>query len=112
MQIELPYPPSSNRYWRKFRNRMVVSDEANAYRQNVAALCLERRLQPVDGPVAVSLYIRRPAKRRDIDNHQKVLLDALQGFAYHNDAQIFRLLATMEDNKKAPGVTVVVEELN
>lgn len=38
--------------------------------------------------------------------------DALQGFAYHNDAQIFRLLATMEDNKKAPGVTVVVEELN
>ena len=111
MQIDLPYPPSNNRYWRTFRGRNVVSAEAKSYKSEVAALCLEQGLQPVDGPVAVTLRIRRPAKRRDLDNHLKVLLDALEAYAYHNDNQVFALSAAMVDDKANPGVTVRIERM-
>ena len=30
MILRLPEPPSANRWWRKFRNRMVLSPEARA----------------------------------------------------------------------------------
>lgn len=108
MVIELPYPPSANRYWRSYRGRVVVSDEAQAYKRMVGLLCNVAAIQPLDGELAVEIDIRRPAKRRDLDNHAKVLLDSLQGFAYRNDGQIIDLHLRMTDNKRHPGVTVTV----
>lgn len=111
MQIELEYPPSANRYWRNFRGRMVVSEEARTYKQLAYWQAKQQGAICASGPVAVSLHVRRPAKRRDLDNHAKVVLDSLQGAAYENDSQIVELHITMEDNKKNPGVSVKVEEL-
>lgn len=34
--LRLSYPVSANRYWRTFKNRVVRSAEANAYRREVA----------------------------------------------------------------------------
>jgi crossover junction endodeoxyribonuclease RusA len=45
--IQLPYPPSLNRYWRTFRNRTVVSAEGLAYKREVAALARQAGLQGV-----------------------------------------------------------------
>jgi len=106
--INLTYPISANRYWRSYRGRVVVSDEARAYKRVVGLICNHAATEPISGDVAVSVDIRRPAKRRDIDNHAKVLLDSLQGFAYHNDGQIIDLHLRMTDNKRNPGVTVTV----
>lgn len=111
MQIDLPYPPSSNRYWRNFRGRMVVSEEARNYKESIGLIANAAGLQPVDGDVRVMLHIRRPAKRRDLDNHVKVLLDSLQGHAYGNDNQIRELHITMADAPRAPGVTVTIEAI-
>lgn len=108
MTITLPYPPSSNRYWRNFKGRTVVSDEARSYKNDVGTLCNIAGIQPIDGDIAVKVEIRRPAKRRDIDNHAKVLLDSLQGYAYNNDGQIMDLHLSMRDDKRNPGVTVTV----
>ena len=110
--LELPYPPSANRYWRNFRGRTVISAEAQAYR-DVVNILARRQYQgnPTESPVAVSMIIRRPARRRDLDNHFKVMLDALQNIIYVNDGQIFRLNAEMIDDKKRPGVTVTVSEI-
>lgn len=108
MQIDLPYPPSSNRYWRNFRGRMVVSEEARNYKESVGLIANVAGLQPVDGEVCVTLHIRRPAKRRDLDNHVKVLLDSLQGHAYTNDGQIRELHITMADEPRNPGVTIAI----
>lgn len=110
VKLELDYPPSANRYWRNFRGRMVVSDEARTYKELAFWMAKQQGATCVNGPVAVSLHIRRPAKRRDLDNHAKVVLDSLQGAAYENDSQIVELHITMEDNKKNPGVTVTVEQ--
>lgn len=108
MIIDLPYPPSSNRYWRNYRGRMVVSEEAQQYKQVVMLLANAADLRPIAKPqsVAVRMTIRRPAQRRDIDNHLKVTLDSLQGYLYENDSQIVALSAFMTDDKKNPGITV------
>jgi crossover junction endodeoxyribonuclease RusA len=108
MKIDLPYPPSSNRYWRSFRGRMVVSEEARTYKRVVGLIANHAGLQPGQGDVSVSIHIRRPAKRRDIDNHLKVTLDSLQGYMYENDGQIVELHAVMVDDKRNPGITVTV----
>ena len=57
------------------------------------ALLAARRVQPLDGPLAVEVEVHPPDnRRRDIDNVQKALLDALQhGGAYADDGQVVRL---------------------
>mgnify|MGYP002737229123 CR=1 FL=1 len=107
--IELPYPPSSNRYWRSFAGRMVRSKHAIEYREDVQFLAERAGQTMLIGCVSVEMVLcpARPkdwvkrakkdpdwfldVKRIDLDNAQKVVLDALQGVAYENDRQITRL---------------------
>lgn len=107
--ITLPFPPSANRYWRNWRGRMVVSDEAKDYKAIVALLA--RDFEPLSGPVSVSIGVYRPARRRDLDNCLKVVLDALQGYLYENDDQIVELHARRFDDKHNPRVEIYVSEV-
>lgn len=113
--LVLPYPVSANRYW---RTRVVkgiamtyVSAEAKDYKREVAWLVKAAGIrQPINGRVAVSyvLYPKRPldwSKRAakdpagwddgvqclDLDNCQKVLLDALKGVAFEDDKWVRRI---------------------
>lgn len=92
--FELPYPPSVNHYWRMWRGRMVISTEGRAYRGRVARVLRLAGAQPIDGPLAVHVEVYPPdERRRDLDNVQKALFDALQhGGAYRDDSQIVWLL--------------------
>lgn len=109
MRVVLPYPPSSNRYWRTCKGRTFVSKEANDYKDAVAAVM--SRCIPIVNDVEVSLVIYRPAKRRDLDNHLKVLIDSMQGYAYENDSQIRKLTAEMFDRKNDGAVEVTITAL-
>lgn len=93
LEIELPYPPSINHYWRRVGPRTLISREGRRFRQQVIALLAARGVAPLAGPLAVEVEIFPPdRRRRDIDNIQKALLDALQnGGAYEDDSQIMRL---------------------
>lgn len=106
MEIELPFPPSANRYWRNFRGRMVKSAEARAYQLN--AQLLVKRDTLLTGALSITMHIYRPAKRGDLDNRIKIILDALQGIAYTNDNQIVEIHASMGDDKLRPRVEVSV----
>lgn len=79
--IELPYPPSANRYWRSIgRGRVLVSEEGRRFRSLVAAewLAHPERHPPLEGRVGVRLAIYVPDnRRRDVDNVLKPTLDAL-----------------------------------
>ena len=101
---ELPYPPSANRYWRVWRGRPVMSSEARAYKAQVAALLRDR--QPETGPVALEVEVIRPAKRGDLDNSLKVLLDALKGTVFEDDQQVVELHAWRLDRKRKGAVVV------
>lgn len=110
MVIKLPFPPSANRYWRVFRGRAVKSPEARQYQANVRALATGHR--PLTGRVSVELRFIRPARRGDLDNRLKVLLDALKGVAYLDDKQVTRILAEQVDGTPdTAGVTVTVWQL-
>jgi crossover junction endodeoxyribonuclease RusA len=114
IRLVLPYPVSANRYWRSFVPRgasraiTCVSDEAKAYKQDVARLAaLAGIRKPILGRVRVQidLYPHRPqdwAKRArkdpdgwadtvqclDLDNARKVLNDALKNIAFEDDKWI------------------------
>jgi Holliday junction resolvase RusA-like endonuclease len=90
LDLELPYPPSVNHYWRRVGVRMLLSRGGRAFRDAVGSILAARGVRPLDGPLAVQIDVFPPDhRRRDLDNLQKALLDALQhGGAYHDDSQI------------------------
>lgn len=111
MKITLDTPPSANRYWRMGNNRIYRSDEAVNYRAYVELLCNTAGIEPLDSNVALYVDVYRPAKRGDLDNFLKVLGDSLQGYAYHNDAQIVEIHARRYDDPRNPRVEITVEAL-
>ena len=106
--IVLPVPPSANRYWRHYAGRTVVSAGARAYKAGVALVAQHAGMRPFAGPVAVYLHVYRARKAGDLDNSAKVLLDALQGVAYNDDAQIVELHLYRHDDKANPRVEVEI----
>ena len=115
--LTLPWPVSSNRYWRTFMPKgfkapvTTLSKEAKDYKQAVGSLAKEAGIsEPISGRVAVSyvLYPQRPqdwAKRAakdpvrwddsvqclDLDNALKVTLDSLKGVVFGDDKFVFEI---------------------
>jgi crossover junction endodeoxyribonuclease RusA len=106
----LPFPPSANRYWRSVPGRgVLLSAEARRYKEDAGMVALAAGVRPVDGPVALTVTLYRPAKRGDLDNRIKVLLDALGGgIAYRDDSQVVELHAYRRDDAANPRVEVQV----
>lgn len=83
--LTLPWPPSVNTYWRhtvvKGRLRTLISRRGQAYRSAVYAAwlrCRDRRSQPIDAPVRVTMAAHPPdLRQRDLDNLPKAIFDAL-----------------------------------
>jgi crossover junction endodeoxyribonuclease RusA len=109
MKLQLPYPPSSNRYWRNWRGRMVISTAARAYKRNVKLIHIKQK--PFESDVRVLVSVYRPRRMGDLDNSLKVLLDALKGIAFVDDKQVASLHAFRFDDKKRPRVEVLVEAM-
>ncbi len=112
MNIVLPFPPSSNRYWRSFRGRVVKSQEARDYQRAVICLATGDAHSGfptlLTGAVGLELNFYRPQRRGDLDNRLKVLVDALQGILYSDDKQVSELHAYLHDDKQNPRVEVNV----
>lgn len=134
--LTLPYPISANRYWRtSVRGSFVstyVSTEAKDYKEKVGWLCKAAGIRaPLAGRVAieVQLYPNLPQdfKTRmrkhgaawddtvqclDIDNANKVLLDALKDVAIEDDKWVRRLSSErMEPDEHGARVVVRIEQL-
>lgn len=90
LDLELPYPPSVNHYWRRVGHRTLISRGGRAFRRSVQAALAARGVQPLAGRLAITIDVHPPDhRRRDLDNALKALLDALEhGGAYGDDAQI------------------------
>ena len=94
VELELPYPPSVNTYWRHVGNKVLISKKGRIYRLEVASIVSQLGLKPISGPVRVSIAVYVPDKRRrDLDNILKAFLDALAGprGVYVDDSQIMEL---------------------
>ena len=114
IKIELPWPPTVNHYYGTgARGRRYIKPEGVAYRHEVKVAMLQGRHKPIDGPLAVTILAYPPdRRRRDIDNINKALLDALQhAGAYRDDCQIIKLTSEKKEPKPGAGcVRVTIEE--
>ena len=114
----LPYPISTNKMWRNFRGRMVLSAEGNAYKVTVAWLAKTHKVKVLDGDVAITVILHPRRKkdgtasksRLDIDNVLKCALDSLNGIAYIDDKQVVMLHATIGEPVPDGGLSVLVEK--
>ncbi|MBU4270528.1 MAG: RusA family crossover junction endodeoxyribonuclease [Planctomycetes bacterium] len=108
MELELPYPPSINHYWRRVGPRTLISREGRRFRERVLAILAAMRIRPLIGRLAVEVEVFPPDnRRRDVDNVFKALLDAMQhGGAYEDDSQIVRL--SIEKRKPVEGGKTIV----
>lgn len=93
IEFELPFPPSVNHYYRHVGPRTLISRRGRAFRRKVCAILAASGVGPLAGPLHVEIEVYPPdRRRRDIDNLQKSLLDALEhGGAYRDDSQIVKL---------------------
>ena len=93
IELELPFPPSVNHYYRRVGPRTLISREGRRFRERVCAHLAGLGVRRLSGPLRIEIEIYPPdRRRRDIDNVQKALLDALQhGGLYEDDSQIVKL---------------------
>jgi crossover junction endodeoxyribonuclease RusA len=111
LELELPYPPSVNHYFRMVGRRVLISREGRAFRTRVCSTLAAMGVRPMAGRLVLEIEIYPPDnRRRDIDNVQKALLDALQhGGAYHDDSQVVKL--TIEKRQPVDGGRTLVRLL-
>jgi crossover junction endodeoxyribonuclease RusA len=117
--LNLPYPVSANRYWRRSGRFTHVSAEAKAYKRAVALAALYAKLTVLDGPVRVSIALqpkltlkgKANRTRIDLDNCIKVTLDALNGVAYLDDSQVVAITAHIASPVACGGLMVIVERV-
>ena len=86
----------------------MISREGRRFRERVVAILAAMHIRPLAGNLAVQVEVFPPdRRRRDIDNIQKALLDALEhGGAYADDSQIVKL--TIEKGEPVEGGKTLV----
>lgn len=132
--LTLPYPISANRYWRSFphkstgRTITVVSPEAKSYKSEVGWIAKQAGIRaPLLGRISLqyTLHPKRPLdwERRqrndpsgwedtvqciDLDNAQKVLLDALKRIVFADDRWVREIHAYRGEPRERACVVVCV----
>ena len=111
--LSLPWPPSANRYWRHFGNRVLVSREALNYKKQICLLGLFWKRRCLTGRLSVLIQAFPPDKRvRDLDNLLKVTLDSLQSANFfENDSQIDKITLERMEQRKGGQLLVTIIEL-
>ena len=79
----------------------------------VGTLVRLRCREPLDGPVRVTLAVRvGPMRERpDIDNFAKLVLDACNKIAWHDDRQVVELHVYLERDSMTPGTDIQIERV-
>ena len=113
IELELPFPPSVNHYYRRVGPRTLISREGRAYGERVASILTVLGVRPVRGPIRMRIEVYPPDnRRRDLDNLQKSLWDALQkGGAYHDDSQVVKFEVEKREVVVGGKVIVSIEEI-
>lgn len=65
---------------------------------------------PLEGDVEMSLtFYFRTKRRRDLDNQNKLILDALSGIVYHDDSQIAGLHLKRAYDNARPRIEITIQ---
>ena len=109
IELELPWPPSLNHYYRHVGPRVLISRDGRKYRESVTAIARRAGYGTFTCPVQVELDLYPPDnRRRDIDNSQKSLLDALTcAGVYKDDSLIHKITVTKREPMPPNGMAFI-----
>ncbi|MEQ4874062.1 RusA family crossover junction endodeoxyribonuclease [Klebsiella oxytoca] len=118
MKLTLPFPPSVNSYWRApskgpLKGRHLVSEAGRKFQKAARAAIIEQ-LRAVPKPstalAEVHIVLYPPdQRRRDIDNYNKALLDALTyAGIWEDDNQVKRMAIEWGDVTKKGKVEITI----
>lgn len=114
IDLELPFPPSVNTYWRHVGSKVLVSAQGRKYRSDVEVIAFAKFMRRVEchGELELLVDLYPPDnRRRDIDNPVKALLDSLQAARiFENDNQVKRLVVEMRDVVKGGKAVVRINQ--
>lgn len=137
VELHLPYPPSANRYWRTRVITPAsgvpivstyVSSDAKAFKETVGWLARKAGVRsPLPGriEIAYALHPKLPQDWRtrarkdpigwedtvqcmDLDNAQKVLIDAMKGIVFEDDKWVRKITALRGEPRAEAGLVVFV----
>ena len=94
INLTLPWPPSTNTYYRNVAGKTLISAAGRDYRKAVAdQVLVQRGAKLYQGRLGVDIVAHVPDKRRrDLDNMLKAVLDSLtHAGVYGDDSQIDQL---------------------
>jgi crossover junction endodeoxyribonuclease RusA len=113
IELELPFPPSVNTYWRNFNGRMLISKKGREYRQLVAdQVLLQKGAKHYVGKIKMTIEAWRPdERRRDLDNLLKAPLDALTHAGVYVDDHLIVDLRIFWADGKGGRIKIKVEEI-
>lgn len=113
IELELPFPPSVNTYWRNFNGRMLISKRGREYRKAVAdQIMIQRGNKHLKGKIRLTIEAWRPDNRkRDLDNLLKAPLDALTHAGVYEDDQLIVDLRIFWAEDQAGKLKVKIEEI-
>jgi len=127
-----PVAKARPRHWSKATKKGIISGtytpDATAHAENIIRdkalkLCLKENIKfDKDEPLIIDFIIYRtkpkstpkkvkfPVTRPDGENYQKLIQDALQGFVYHDDAQIIEWHGRKRwaDDDHPPGIDIIL----
>lgn len=105
IELRLPYPPSTNRYFRIFRNRVVKGAAARQFK--IVAVDVASKVGVVcsTGPMVLDVTLLPKLTQKggaskvllDLDNCLKVAIDSLQEIVFWNDRQVQEIHARYGD---------------
>ncbi len=114
IKLELPYPPTVNHYYgQKPRGGRYIKPEGKAFRVEVLAIAMQNKAcNYVTDDIEVDIEVYTPDKRkRDLDNINKALLDALEAAGvFKDDSQIVKLTSTKRKPVKGGKVVVRIHK--
>lgn len=86
----LPWPPSNNKYWRRYGNATTIGLDARAYRKAVESFLAGKDVKFGDKRLRVEIRLLAPTRRKfDLDNYAKCILDSLaHAGVFSDDSQI------------------------
>jgi crossover junction endodeoxyribonuclease RusA len=112
IELELPYPPTINHYYgQKVNGGRYIKPKGKAFRVEVLARAFEKRAcNHITSEIEVVIDAYPPDKRkRDLDNINKALLDALEeAGVFKDDSQIVKLTSIKHAPVKGGKVVVKV----
>lgn len=97
--LTLPEPPSANDYYRVAGSRVYRTKAAKDYIQDVKTRLSIARVKAIEGTVDLRIFWYRATRIGDLDNREKILIDALKRGAFGDDAKVRRIMTEMSDDE-------------